>query len=247
MKTLYLTVDVDWANDFVFSRTVDFLEQAGVKATIFLTHETSVLDRMRNRPDFELGLHPNYRPLLTDPTNNDDIKSIFKRLRDKFPEALSVRNHCLIGGSDISKMYADQGLTHFSNLLIPFGSGIVLRAFKTSMNLISVPFGWEDDVHCSMIASGLARGWHPDSFLLAEGLKVFNFHPQHLFLNTENLKRIDFRCKSLLHSNEIKQSDLYAYINHDSENGSRIFLEKLVDQAKNAGFRFGLIRDISVL
>ena len=63
-EKVFLTFDIDWASDFVLEYCIDLIESAQVKATFFVTHETPLLERLRENPNFELGIHPNFNPLL---------------------------------------------------------------------------------------------------------------------------------------------------------------------------------------
>ena len=61
---LFLTFDVDWCSDEVLSYTLDIVEKYDINSTFFITHQTALLDRMRENPKIELGIHPNFNPLL---------------------------------------------------------------------------------------------------------------------------------------------------------------------------------------
>jgi len=51
---LFLTLDIDWANDEVLDDTIDLVEQADVAATWFVTHKTSVLERLKETQSLSL-------------------------------------------------------------------------------------------------------------------------------------------------------------------------------------------------
>lgn len=63
-QKIFLTFDIDWASDEVLEYCIDIVEKANIKATWFVTHETPLLGRLRANPNFELGIHPNFNPLL---------------------------------------------------------------------------------------------------------------------------------------------------------------------------------------
>ena len=63
-QSIFLTLDIDWAHDEVLNDTIDLLESSGIKATWFATHDTKVLERLRVNQNFEIGIHPNFNPLL---------------------------------------------------------------------------------------------------------------------------------------------------------------------------------------
>src|SRR5260370_36233031 len=63
MDSLVLTLDIDWAPDFVIDHVAQRLIEHQVCATWFVTHASPAVDRLRRRPDlFELGIHPNFFP-----------------------------------------------------------------------------------------------------------------------------------------------------------------------------------------
>ncbi len=61
---IFLTFDLDWAHDEVINDAIDLVEAVDVPATWFVTHATPTLERLRANPKFELGVHPNFNPLL---------------------------------------------------------------------------------------------------------------------------------------------------------------------------------------
>ena len=61
---IFLTFDIDWALDAVLHDTIDLVEEAGVAATWYATHETPVLERLRSCQNYELGIHPDFNFLL---------------------------------------------------------------------------------------------------------------------------------------------------------------------------------------
>jgi hypothetical protein len=56
--------------------------------------------------------------------------------------------------------------------------------------MIRVPYCWEDDIFCTYRERGVPE---PDVTASAQrsGLRVFDFHPIHIFLNTESMKRYE--------------------------------------------------------
>jgi len=179
----FLTFDVDWAHDEILSHTLDILEAADVAATIFVTHNTKLLDRMRENPKIEIGIHPNFN-VCFDP-NYRGLKSpraIIEKLLEIVPEAKSVRSHSMLQSSPILDLFAEYGLTHECNHFIPEQSGIELSPWIVWNGLCKVPYFWEDDVHCLY-----SQKSDMSNLLLRNGLKVFDFHPIHIFLNTEDL------------------------------------------------------------
>jgi hypothetical protein len=184
---IFLTLDLDWAADAVIEDTIDIVEAAGAAATWFVTHDTPVLERLRSNPRFELGIHPNFNFLLLgDGRNGADSAEVVDRLLAIVPEAKAVRSHSVTQSSQILDLFVERGLTHDCNHFIPEESGITLQPWRYWGGMVKVPYFWEDDVYClsdrrSPIAEVAAR----------DGLRVFDFHPIHIFLNTEDMRRYD--------------------------------------------------------
>lgn len=181
---LFLTLDLDWAIDAAIERCLDAVEDAGVAATIFVTHDTPLLARMRRNPRLELGLHPNFNPLLEGTPGAGSSAQVMRELQRLVPEARVVRSHSMTQSSRLLDLFIECGMTHDSNHFLPAHAGIALRPYKHWKSALTrVPYFWEDDVDLEY-ASGrtvleLARE--------AAGLKVFDFHPIHVALNTPSL------------------------------------------------------------
>ena len=177
---VFLTFDIDWAHDEIISDTIDIVEAAGVSATWFVTHETPILERLRANPDFELGIHPNFNNLLNGNHNNGrTVEEIVDRLLELVPEAKSVRSHSMTQNSRLLQLFADKGLMFDCNHFIPIQSGMPLKPWALWNELVKVPHLWEDDA-AFIYKDEISM---PD-ILKFEGLKVFDFHPIHVFLNT---------------------------------------------------------------
>ncbi len=185
--SFFLTFDIDWAHDVVLSDTIDLIEQAGVSATWFITHETPLLERLRTNPNFELGIHPNFNFLLNGAKGNGtNAKEVLDRLMAIVPEAKSVRSHSMTQNSPLLDLFKEKGLSHDCNVFIPEQSDILLKPWKLWNGLTRVPYFWEDDVACMY-----EQNTPIEKLAGRAGLKVFDFHPIHIFLNTESLDRYE--------------------------------------------------------
>lgn len=184
---LFLTIDIDWAHDEVLADTVDILDRSGVQATWFITHDTPLLERLRANPNYELGIHPNFNWLLEgDTRNGTNAKEVVDRLMAIVPEARCVRSHSMTQSTGLLQIFADAGLTHDANHFVPASSGVPLKPWLLWNGMIRVPYCWEDDVFCLYRELGVHE---PDACETArqQGLRVFDFHPIHVFLNTVSM------------------------------------------------------------
>ena len=170
MNAICLSLDVDWAPDPVLAHVLEAIAAAGVRATLFATHATPVLGDGR-RDDVEIALHPHFN-------RGDDLDAPLGELKAAYPRARGARTHGLLVSSHMLLRYIDHGLSYESNIFLPGHPG--LQPVRRFEQLVSIPFYWSDDKH-------LERG-EPFAVerlgLDAPGLKVLNFHPIHVYMNT---------------------------------------------------------------
>ncbi len=188
--SIFLTFDLDWVCDDILADTINIVERADVEATWFITHYTPLLARLRENPKFELGIHPNFNNILAgspDSVNGEKAEDTVDKLLALVPEARSVRSHSMTQSSSLLTLFAEKGLSHDCNHFIPHQIELNLRPWLLWNGLIKVPYFWEDDIAALYNEDFGEFG----RLLYCEGLKVFDFHPIHVFLNTENMDRYE--------------------------------------------------------
>lgn len=186
----FLTLDMDWAHDAVMRDTHNILVEAAVPSTWFVTHDSPFLDELRADPSVELGIHPNFNKLLVgDYSNGRTVQEVIQRLLAVVPEAKSVRAHSLMQSSRILNAYLEAGLTHDATHLVEPSATQLLRPWRLWNSLVRVPIGWEDDFSYAQnpVTPSLNHFWESDTY----GMQQFNFHPIHVFLNTDSLNHYE--------------------------------------------------------
>lgn len=175
MDALAITFDIDWACDEVIDFVKQQLNASGVKATFFATHATATLDHL-DEDRFEIGLHPNYKSI------GPEAENILAELKQQYPTAIGARSHGLVVSSNILQSYVKHGLRYESNIFLYQHDGLhPVWRFKS---LLSIPFSWSDDKHLE-----LGRVHDMAELRLSSiGLKVLNFHPIHVYLNSPDPK-----------------------------------------------------------
>ncbi len=182
------SADIDWAADEIIAHTIELFEKYGVKCTFFSTHYSNVL-LDSNKKLFEIGIHPNFNSLLSG--NNKNADDVLDELLETHPGAKGVRSHSMMQSSDLLQKFAKKNQIYDANHFLPYCKGI--KPFKLWTGMVRIPYNWEDDVHW-------AYGYSFDSCridLNDDGLNVFDFHPIHIFLNTENKYRYNEAKKYL--------------------------------------------------
>jgi len=215
---LFVTIDMDWAPDYILEDTYSLLFRHNIKSTWMVTHKSPFLDVLIKSEIIELGIHPNFNDFF-DTRNSTTSDNAYDRIVSALtivPNAKSVRSHSMTQNSRILDIFSNLGITHDCNHYIPFNSGIILKPWRIWNGLIKVPFGWEDDLDFPNTSRKFAQ-----NVVSFQGLRVLNFHPIHLFLNSSSNNAYE-KTRSKHGSPEIMKN----YIN--LKYGTRTFLNDLI-------------------
>ena len=179
---IFLTFDMDWCSDEVLSYTVDLLEAFDVPATFFVTHETFLLDRLRENKKFDLGIHPNFNPLLHERNiQNINAEDTVMANMSIVPEAKAVRAHSLVQSSKILDIYKKIGLEYDLSTYLPWHTFNMINPVEHINGLIRLFHFWEDDIE-------LMNNNMYSSIPISGYLQIYDFHPIHIYLNSCNLE-----------------------------------------------------------
>jgi hypothetical protein len=187
--TICLTVDVEWAADAVVVDLCRLFDERGLRATFFVTHDGVTV------PGHERGLHPNfrrngesYRSLRQksgsdlDGLGDERIYAEILAMTRKFaPEAKGLRSHSLHYDSALFGHYREAGLEYDCTYLMPMVGG--LRPFWKERDIVAIPTYYAD--HFDLM-SGVSHFELGRLGLDRPGLKVFDFHPNMVFLNASS-------------------------------------------------------------
>ena len=234
-KSIFLTFDIDWAHIYVIKETFEILNAENVKATFFITHECDVLNELRSNENFELGIHPNFNPALSAESGSESFTQVIDQMMQIVPEAKSVRSHSLVQSSRMLDYFVSCELKIDANLYIPINSGIICRPFAIWNNILRVPHFWEDDLQ---LLENNIENCDISSFFSYEGIKVFDFHPIHVYLNTESMDR--YECARPHFQNITELSKL----RNNGANGIRCFLYDLIRESKTRDYTFRTLDEL---
>ena len=177
----FLTFDVDWAHDEIIEDCFNLVSSYAVPSTWFVTHKFSLLHALTDDKKVEIGIHPNFNNILFGETNKTSFQIIHEIL-SIVPDSKSIRSHSLTQNERLIDLFHEFGLSHISNFFIPHSSKIEAIPFYLWDDMIMVPHFWQDNVSIKMDLDFPVK---EDSL---SGFQVFNFHPIHVFLNTNNLE-----------------------------------------------------------
>lgn len=234
-KKIYLTFDMDWANDEVLDFFYQMICELQIDITLFVTHQTKWINKFREDEHIELGIHPNFNFLLEGEANSKNKDKIIEEINVIVPEALAVRSHSLVKSTALTDKFAKAGMKYELNYYIPPENELRVMPWKFQ-NILQVPFLFEDDLYLMEGKKRCIDYYLSDCF---DMVKVFNFHPIHLYLNSENLERYQ-NAKVFNHNFE----KLQAFRNTGSE-GIENFFRQLVKRGREYNFQFKKISDIS--
>ena len=193
MNKWFLTVDVDWAPDEAIADTLDLLQRFSLASTWMITHETPLLGDLRNSPGVELGIHPNFNGLLEghDTRGFASARAVIKDLMALVPDAKVVRSHSVVQSSRLLDLCGEHGLSHDVNMFIPSGSANICTPWRSWNGMTRVPYVWQDDVWCLYEMTDQRERLPIEVYRSYQGIVVINFHPIHVYLNTEKLERYE--------------------------------------------------------
>ncbi|MBI88588.1 MAG: hypothetical protein CMG60_00760 [Candidatus Marinimicrobia bacterium] len=181
--SIFLSFDFDWCHDLVLQDSIELVNKYNVEATWFVTHNTRLLSNLLKNEKFELGIHPNFNKLLQNSNNQEkNIKDVFDKFLNLVPDSKVLRSHSLVQSSHILQEAVNRNFTHDCNDIIPHWNKITLKPWIHPSGLYKCPHFWEDDVNY------VSNDKTSITYLMQKkGLKIFDFHPIHIYLNTNDL------------------------------------------------------------
>lgn len=177
-----ITIDVDWAPDFAIDWAAERLVANSVPATWFVTHESEAIDRLRRRPDlFELGIHPNFSPGSTHGAGSSEV---LRHCLAIVPDARIVRTHQLVQSTPLlTEIIGTTPIIADCSLYLPHATAAEPTVmWYEKRPLVRIPYIWEDDFEVERPRPiWRLRG------MVEPRLRIFAFHPIHLFLNSTSM------------------------------------------------------------
>jgi hypothetical protein len=177
-----ITVDTDWAPVEIVQSTIELIKSYGCKVTLFCTN---ALEAAAD----EIAIHPHF-------TDVSDLRAPVRELKRAFPQARGTRSHSLFFTERLRPVYSEYGLVYDSNAIQYLRPQI--ECSLAARRTVSMPLYFMDRFHLEM-ASEKSDKFSIDQFHWDdEGLKVFDFHPIHVFLNTSSVEWYE-RAKHCYH------------------------------------------------
>ncbi|MGL4597078.1 MAG: hypothetical protein ACRCYO_06105 [Bacteroidia bacterium] len=224
-----LSFDVDWVPDFILHDVLRLVQDAGVKSTWFVTHDSEAIQAMKNNALVELGLHPNYLP---NSSHGNTQQEVLAYLLAVVPDAVSVRSHAVVQSGPILNYYTHTGIKIDSTIFLPEQEGIrPVTYFLPHGELIRVPFFWADDYELSRKP---LPDWNPVRYTSVLGAKMMMFHPVHVFFNSPDYAFYDALKKQHPNIGQLSFAEA-EQLRNTSKLGARDFLLQLLHMPELKG------------
>jgi hypothetical protein len=175
MNIFSISLDTDWVNDEILDFTLEILSKHGIKATFFCTNKTSC-----DLTDHEVGIHPNFTTM--------DLEKHVSEMLDLFPDSKGLRSHSLFFSERLRPILANNNIKYTSNTMMFEQCGI--KSYMISQTVREIPIYFMDTFN--LIMKGADLTFENDKLLVEQdGLKVFDFHPIHIYANTRSIEHYD--------------------------------------------------------
>ncbi|MBM4433538.1 MAG: hypothetical protein FJ028_00205 [Chloroflexi bacterium] len=139
------------------------------------------MERLRAVDDFELGIHQNF---AASSTHGSDFAAVLARCMDLVPGATTMRTHRLFQMTPLFDVLLEQTPIRADlSLYLHRAPGLTPVTFRSAGRALHrFPTYWQDDQ--AMLEE--APCWDAATLLAPRGLKILNFHPMHVLLNSSS-------------------------------------------------------------
>jgi len=181
----HVTIDVDWAEDEWIDRTRRILRSNRCPCTWFITHESEAIHQLLDDSSFEIGIHPNISNLSTKSSEYRGCISDLIALCSSHDRLVRcVRTHKLVQSTDILYSFVTEyDLRVDASIIMPEVPNLKphILSFGKGADLWRVPYFWQDDFEMRRDE----EFYLPHHYMTTndDGLKIFNFHPVHIYFN----------------------------------------------------------------
>lgn len=235
-----LTLDYDWASEAVLEMAVKPLVEAGIKVTLFSTHESAWVNGMwaRHSGKIELEIHPNF---LAGSSQGQSMAQVLESCDRLTSEKMGYRCHKYYNDNDVQETMTNLGYKYSSNICTDLQ---YVPPFRTRTGLLEIPIYMEDggflyrkhDLSISKVISNVGQ--------VGEGTIVFLFHPMHIAFNSNSYVAMRALKREL--SRDQYQNITAPFVNSHRNRGYGVanILEELIEWKERNGVNCVLMKEI---
>ncbi len=218
-----ITFDTDWCPDFMIEPVCDILESFNVKSTWFITNNSKILDKKKDNRLYEIGIHPNFNTGSSHGSSYDEIMTNVIKFTEN---PVSSRSHYLFMNKEVEEKLKKNGIKYEGSSLMNLEENI--RPDERN-ELTIVPIYWMDD----LALQGKSALTIKDMKLDSKGLKVFDFHPVYIYLNSKDKKTYEIIRSNIQY---MKKPDVDKLINNETYGIKDLFCDLIEIASKQETF-----------
>ena len=224
MNPVYLlTFDTDWCPSWMVDEVLDLLDKRGHQATLFSTGSLSpaTAERIASVERIELGIHPNFleEGAIQHPEH------VIDTLLEELGPCTAIRTHGLFWWHGLGSLLSDRGFSCDSSLSAP---GHLLSFPLRDNGIDRYPISWGD---WSYLANPVSQEAVLKRISGFGRIRVFNFHPVHIAMNTSSLKQWQ-EYRQLIKTAPNRLKEIRDSGKTEWENGIRQLFLGILDQIK---------------
>lgn len=168
-----ISIDADWVSQPLLNDTANILNDFRIKGTFFLTNKIDE-NKLENH---ELAIHPNFYGAANYDEVLERTLNILTTRKSK-----GSRSHKLFYDTPLMASYKKYGIEYDSNYYLSNYDKPMPFFFQRSQ-ILEIPFFFADDSYFFLNSNFELDGIN----LQDSGVKVFLFHPFHIFMNSNSL------------------------------------------------------------
>ncbi len=175
----HITLDIDWAPDLAICHCLEILKEKKIKATFFATHKTDLLKEIQ-KDGHEIGIHPNF---AKNSSHGISTEKVIENCLKIVPNAKLIRTHGLIHSTKlIIKIFKEfpQLKIDISTFTYHFPTVSFFQLKLEGLIIERLNYNWEDDTEFE----NKSFNWNKSN--LFGKFNILNFHPIHVYLNSQN-------------------------------------------------------------
>ncbi len=220
------TSDIDWASEAALEIFLSDFFKHDLRLTVFVTHESRIINQFKEEGLIERGIHPNFLP---NSSHGEGFRTVIENCIKFAPEATGFRSHRLFDVTDITHLLHDEyGFKFVSNLATIMQPNI--KPILHESGLVHFPIFLEDGRHLSnKLSFNISDYLHK---FQSPGIKIISVHPMNYVINTPEIKYMR-KIKDNLSRKEYNQMSFEEIKKeHYDGVGIRHLVEEIISLAK---------------
>lgn len=241
-SNVLITVDADWAPDFMIEKISNIFLNNHVSATFFVTHKSDYLKDLIKDKNFEIGIHFYkfaYKDDKSQKKHDEKLINFFSEICDFYKtDITSNRFHRLQYSYRDYEFLRKLGIRNDLSSLL-FNQKNIEPHYNILYDILHLPYFFEDG-----ICENIGNNYYNEIDIFSKGMKIFNFHPLNTYINSSEKKHRDdflFKISSLVN---VKENFASQFVNNEAF-GSYDFLVELIKKMKKRKSNFFKVNSFS--